>query len=207
MTQFDSKTYTAFSQALAFCGNSLLDTMNHTGDAGLQPGFWEAFPTFGDAGVREAVDGMKAYAEGASSAGGDPATDASVEFTRLFVGPPKPATAPWETYYRAAPGQEVKVGFGEATFQMQGLLREAGLQVNNENNQFADHMGIELLLASVYSKRAAEGDEEAAEKLHSFVAEHPGTWVGKFRAVVEETEPGRYFSHLLALAEALLALA
>lgn len=32
---------------------------------------------------------------------------------------------------------------------MRALLRNAGLEVSNENNQYADHVGIELLYASV----------------------------------------------------------
>ena len=57
---------------------------------------------------------------------------------------------------------------------MQRLLREAGLEVSNENNQYADHIGIELLYASVLCQRAAEacdaGDETRASELESQLA-------------------------------------
>ena len=54
----------------------------------------------------------------------------------------RPRLLPWETMYR---GENVTVGFGQATFEMRELLREAGLEVRNVNDQYEDHLGIELL--------------------------------------------------------------
>ena len=134
----------------------------------------------------------------------------SVEYTKLFVGPPHPAAAPWETMHR---GEGASVGFGEATFEMQRLLREAGLEVSNENNQYADHIGIELLYASVLCQRAAEacdaGDETRASELESqlasFVRAHPLAWIGRLVTAVTEAEANGYIVRLLELARALLA--
>ena len=144
------------SEAFAFIGNSLLSPMNQTDSMGVDPAFWDAFPDFGEDAVREAIASCREYAASAQElarGGGDPVQRASVEYTKLFVGPPKPAAAPWETFYRSG-GDGAAVGFGQATFEMRELLRNAGLEVSNDNNQYADHRGIELLLVSVLLERA-----------------------------------------------------
>lgn len=195
------------SEAFAFIGNSLLSPMNQTEPLGIEPAFWDAFPAFGDDAVRAAVASCRDYACSAQEFardGGNPVQVVSVEFTKLFVGPPRPAAAPWETFYRQG-GGDTAVGFGQATFEMRELLRNAGLEVSNDNNQYADHMGIELLLLSVFVGRAAEGEgslEEAAE----FACSHPASWIAPFREKVGEATPEGYFSRLAALAEALLHL-
>ena len=183
------------SEAYAFIGNSLLKPMTMTSTVGLDPAFWEAFPSFDDEAVAEAVAACARYAEGAvqrAEAGEDEPQRAAVEYTKLFVGPPSPAAAPWETMYR---GENVTVGFGQATFEMRELLREAGLEVRNVNNQYEDHLGIELLYLSSLCARA---DADAAEK-------HPLSWVDAFRARIAEAAPDGYFVSLAGLARALLA--
>ena len=65
-----------------------------------EPSFWQAFPDFGDEAIAFASASLAEYAEGAQAladAGGNPVQDVSVEYTKLFVGPPRPAAAPWET--------------------------------------------------------------------------------------------------------------
>ena len=200
-----------YTQAFAFLGNSLLATMRQTGDAGLKPEFWAAFPDFGSAAVEEALEGCFAWAQDAAqraAEGADVLTDVCVEYTRLFVGPPSPAAAPWESFYVV---EGNTVGFGEPTFQMQEALRAAGLQVSNENNQYADHIGIELLYASVICERLAQADgdaeaqEELAEKLKGFAQNHPLAWIGKLQVAVASVEPAGYIAALLELGRALLS--
>lgn len=158
------------SEAYAFVGNSLLKPMTQTSDIGLDSAFWEAFPTFGSSEVAGVCAALAAYAraarEAAASDGRDAVERCAVEYTRLFVGPPHPAAAPWETMHRAggAIAGGATVGFGQATFEMRALLREAGLEVKNENNQYEDHIGIELLYLSALCARAAKGEEGAVEE-------------------------------------------
>lgn len=206
------------SEAYAFVGNSLLKPMTQTSDIGLDSAFWEAFPTFGSSEVAGVCAALAAYAraarEAAASDGCDPVERCAVEYTRLFVGPPRPAAAPWETMHRAggsAATGGATVGFGQATFEMRALLREAGLEVKNENNQYEDHIGIELLLLSALCARAAEEGEfpvvegsSVADKALAFIEAHPLAWLPSLRAAVEDAAPAGYFSQLLALANALL---
>jgi len=209
----DAAIWTNYAEALAFVGNSLLAPMNQTGTVGLEPEFWESFPSFDDVHVAVALEACGAYAVAAqqlAAEGGNPVQQASVEYTKLFVGPPRPAAAPWETMYR--PGSEgATVGFGQATFEMRALLREAGLEVSNENNQYADHIGIELLYASVLCERLAQADgdieaqEELAEKLKGFAQNHPLAWIGKLQVAVASVEPTGYIAALIELGRSLLS--
>lgn len=220
-----------YAQTLSFVGNSLLTPMNQTETVGIEPEFWKGFPDFDDAGVREEVEALRQFTEDAQrrkDAGGDPVTDVSVEFTRLFVGPPKPVAAPWETFYGAPDGMQVDVGFGRATAQMQRLLQQAGLRISNENNQYADHMGIELLYASEIARRIAVGESGAAgngsadegesasadrngnvptrDDLAAFVSEHPLAWIDYFAKSIENAASDGYFARVIGLAKALLEL-
>ena len=203
------------SQAYAFLGNSLLAPMIQTSSAGSDPAFWEAFPDFGDGRVAAACEAcaqaVRAIGERSCASGRDAVELASTEFTRLFIGPPSPAAAPWESFYRSQ--SENPVGFGEATHQMRGLLRRAGLEVSNENNQYADHIGLELLFLSEMCRRRAQGGKDAATDescgdaaLAAFVREHPLGWIALLRAQVERTFPNGYVDGVLGVAEALLAL-
>ncbi len=166
------------ADAYAFLGNSLLSPLSQTADVGLDAAFWVAFPSFGVPGVTAAADALARWAE-RDAAGGRPrderTRDVSVEYTRLFIGPPKPAAPPWETMNR---GDGVTVGFGEPTFEMRRLLREAGLELANSNHQYEDHLGIELLYLSELCRRAAaeisgmaEGEERMTVELSGRAAE------------------------------------
>lgn len=195
------------SEAYAFIGNSLLKPMTMTSTVGLDPAFWEAFPAFDDKGVAAAVDACARYADAAAhgmEAGGDEVQRVAVEYTRLFVGPPSPAAAPWETMYR---GEDVTVGFGQATFEMRELLRAAGLEVRNENNQYEDHMGIELLYLSALCGRMVAGgdDAPALEDVVAFIERHPLGWAEAFRLRIAQAAPEGYFDGLVGLARAVLA--
>lgn len=188
-------------------GNSLLAPMTQTETVGLEPEFWESFPDFNDDEVRAAIQSCRAYAEEADCMARDKGIDmverVSVEFTKLFIGPPSPAAAPWETAYR---NPESDVGFGEATFQIRELLRSAGLEMSNKNNQYADHMGIELLLLSEYCRRQATEEKATPtpEEIYGYINKHLFSWIEDFRAKVAEMYPDGYYAGLLALVEKVL---
>ncbi len=200
----DPQTWTKLSLAFAFLGNSLLVPMSQTERYGVDPSFWREFPDFGDEAVAATVSHCLAYAEKKHGAldKGCLVREISVEYTRLFVGPPRPSAAPWETFYR---GEGVSVGFGEATFEMQRLLREAGLRVSNDNNQYADHIGIELLYLATLCERASR-DERGGAQAAAFASEHPLAWIDAFeRRICDECGDG-YYRGVVELASALLSL-
>ena len=193
------------SRAYAFLGNTLLAPIAQTEHVGLSEEFWRAFPTFGDEELARACADMGKFCSHLQEVAKiDPVTDVSVEYTHLFVGPPKPAAAPWETAYRGE--HRVNYGFGQATFEIRAALSSAGLKLSNENNQYEDHMGIELLFLSVLCQRVSDASpsEIAKDKVADFIAAHPQKWAGEFRKAVCEQQADGYFDNLLGVVEALL---
>ena len=178
------------SEALAFLGNSFLRPMRQTSDNGLDPSFWAAFPDFGDEEVSDALDSLFVWA----SKGNDleraaRIQEVSVEYAHLFMGPPEPAVAPWESYYVQ---EGVSTGFGEPAFRMQERLRSIGLAITNENNQYADHIGIELLYCSAYLKQASQDDRMQKTVLDDFIREDLLPWVSRFSAALNKESTGNY---------------
>lgn len=199
------------SQAYAFLGNTLLAPITQTEQVGLDPAFWKAFPDFDDENVRLAADDMAERASSLCAREDDPALAVAVEYTHLFIGPPSPAAAPWETFYRssAVKGSSV-VGFGEATFAMRRQLRALGLELSNENNQYEDHMGIELLCLAEMCRRVAcdEEGESNEDFLRStilpFITERPLSWSSAFAQNIANDRPAGYYAGIASLADALL---
>ena len=187
VTQID---YLQYGDMLAFIGNSLLKPMTQTQSVGLDPLFWKSLPDFGEDSIAERI-GREC---------GERAVEVvSVEYTRLFVGPPSPAAPPWETMYRGS----TNVGFGEATFEMRNCLHDLGLELSNENRQYEDHMGIVLLYLSELCRCAVKG-ENCENQLRSFIAKHPLSWIDAFLDRIEGVFPEGYFSGLVRLEKALL---
>ena len=95
---------------------------------------------------------------------------------------------------------------------MRGLLRSAGLEVSNENNQYEDHIGLELLFLSELCRRRADEVTSSMEveavysdaAILAFVNEHPYGWIGALRNAVREVSPQGYIDGILGVAEALL---
>ena len=184
-----------YSQALAFVGNSFLKPMTQTSSLGLMPEFWEEFPLFGNEQVEQAVLALFTFAQNDQDHDIDQrAHETACEFTELFVGPSLPAAAPWETTYDE--GYQ-GTGFGQATFEMRHLLREAGLEVSGDFNQYADHIGIELLYAAALC-------EQSPEKLPDFIEGRLLKWSGKLFTAIEKAKPEGFYARLGRLTTALL---
>ena len=189
----------------AFLGNSLLAPLRPDAAVGLDPAFWDAWACDGEnEHVRNGISTLKKHTACLACVPLEQAVQqVNVEFTRLFIGPPKPAAPPWETLNR---NPEATCGFGEATFAMRTLLREAGLCVQNENHQYEDHLGIELLYLSercrAFAQREPSFEEETA--VREFVQKHPLAWIPTFHARIRTAAPHGYFDGLVELAWGLL---
>lgn len=199
-TQTESRE---LAEALAFVGNSFLRPPSQTADVGLDPGFWAAFPDFGDEALARALKACASWARAGEGAPREERVRAvSVEYARLFIGPPEPAVAPWETFHVS---EGVTCGFGEPTFRMQERLRGLGLAVAGESNQYADHIGIELLYLSELVRRGAQ-DEALAAQASAFAAEVLEPWALRFRADLAAEGAG-YYGLMADVALALVAIA
>lgn len=189
----------------AFLGNSLLAPLRPDAAVGLDPAVWDVWACDGEnEHVHNGISTLKKHAARLACVPPEQAVQqVNVEFARLFVGPPKPAAPPWETLNR---NPEATCGFGEATFAMRTLLREAGLCVQNENHQYEDHLGIELLYLSercrAFAQREPSFEEETA--VREFVQKHPLAWIPAFHARIRTAAPHSYFDGLVELAWGLL---
>lgn len=211
MRSMTGEEWMVASQLYAFLGNSLLSPMSRTESVGLDPAFWRELGGPLDGALADSAESLASWAKRASAdaARSEVVQRVSVEFTKLFVGPPKPAAAPWES---ANGPVDSHVGFGEATFAMRERLRALGLELCNENNQYEDHVGIELLYLSELCRRASEEPSGAAcdaaapdaEEIASFIREHPLAWVPRLREKVAASQPEGYFIRLLDVVLALL---
>lgn len=190
------------AEALAFAGNSLLRPMSQTADAGLDPAFWAAFPDFGDERLGIALGACADWARAGEGRPRDERVRAvSVEYARLFVGPPEPAVAPWETFYVR---EGVTSGFGEPAFRMRDRLRELGLSVAGDSNQYADHVGIELLYCSELVRRGGD-DPALLEAAGAFAQGVLEPWARRFRADLRDARAD-YYALIADVALALVAL-
>ena len=211
MRSMTGEEWMVASQLYAFLGNSLLSPMSRTESVGLDPAFWRELGGLLDGALADSAESLASWAKRASAdaARSEVVQRVSLEFTKLFVGPPKPAAAPWES---ANGPVDSHVGFGEATFAMRERLRALGLELCNENNQYEDHVGIELLYLSELCRRASEEPSGAAcdaaapdaEEIASFIREHPLAWVPRLREKVAASQPEGYFIRLLDVVLALL---
>lgn len=191
----------------AFAGNSFLSPMTTETALGLSPDFWETLPTCNSEVISNAAKQLATFAqrqklEKAQSA--NMVQEYSVEYTRLFIGPPRPAVAPWETMY--APGNNA-IGYGAATIDMKRIIAAQGLQLQGAHNQYEDHIGVELLLLSVLCTQQHESELAAAKVpainvkaslafLLHYLQQHPGSWIKTFAANVVAAAPGSYYALL-----------
>ena len=76
----------ALSEAYGFLGNSLLAPMTMTASVGLDGRFWEAFPTFGDQGLTDAVAACVCWTQSVRSRAEESGED-SVERCRGIYPP------------------------------------------------------------------------------------------------------------------------
>lgn len=228
MQTFSNDDWQSASELYAFLGNSLLDPMNRTETVGLDVDFWIAISEMFEGSLETEAMALASWANGHARENREHVVrEVSVEFTHLFVGPPKPAAAPWESAYGNV---ESHVGFGAATHEMRDIMRDMGLSLQNESNQYEDHIGIELLIASEMCRRIASGssygfaggvvkeidapsqcgdsgDDDVidAVRFAEYAVEHPLRWIGKMRARVSAEAPDGYFARVLGLAEATLS--
>ena len=212
MRSMTGEEWMVASQLYAFLGNSLLSPMSRTESVGLDPAFWRELGGLLDGALADSAESLASWAERASAdaarlrwCSACPSSSLScssaLRSRRPHLG--ESANGPVDSH----------VGFGEATFAMRERLRALGLELCNENNQYEDHVGIELLYLSELCRRASEEPSGVAacdaaapdaEEIASFIREHPLAWVPCLREKVAASQPEGYFIRLFDVVLALL---
>lgn len=132
-----------------------------------------------------------------------------VEYTHLFIGPPSPAVAPWETMH--TPGN-TSVGFGEATVDMKHRLSRKGLTLASGKHQYEDHIGIELLYASeLLGEISQTADEQnaftqqvEARKAWVEFCDARLWWMSDFSVQLKQSFPEGFYAALARYTHALI---
>lgn len=110
------------------------------------------------------------------------------EFTRLFRGVvPHSPEPPYESLYRDG------ALYGPSAGAVREAYRAAGVDVDAQTGELADHLGIELHVVAELRER------DDVESLREFVREHPLAWFDDFAATVEEADPVAFYRGALEL--------
>ncbi|MDR2197207.1 MAG: molecular chaperone TorD family protein [Coriobacteriales bacterium] len=165
------------SELYAFFGNSLLQVMTTRTALTLDVAFWEGFPLEQTNGhIKAGLAGLASCTQELSALDRDKAVErVGVEYTRLFIGPGKPAAPPWESLYH----EGGTVLFGQPTSDMRKLFAAQGLKASTDSHQFEDHLGFELLYLGVTGARFVEQgpSAELMEQQADFIREHPLSFI------------------------------
>ena len=191
------------AQMYAFLGNSFLSPMNEELSVGLLDSFWGGFACDGyNEHVCNGIKKIVTYVQGLDGIPHDAAMQkVNLEYAHLFIGPPKPAAIVWESMAHGS-----HVGFGNPTFEMREILRNAGLTMAGPHNQYEDHMGIELMFVAsrcqAFAQHIPSLDEECS--LREFIEAHPLAWAQTFHESIAAASPGGYYDGLSELTWGLL---
>jgi TorA maturation chaperone TorD len=110
--------------------------------------------------------------------------DLLCEYTRLFIGPYRLPSPPWESVYTSPK----KLLMQEAYDDVRQLYNEIGLTMSNPDI-IADHIGAELNFVGLLLQKAT--DDPTRENYYSgikvrFLDEHIMRWVPQFARDMEE---------------------
>lgn len=206
MKTYNDNQYAELQAAFALLGNALLTPANRMPEI-VDAELWQQAPVFDSSDALAAADELARWCAETSHDDFDSlAQMVGVEYAQLFVGPPSPAVAPWETMHVV---EGATCGFGEPTWVMRQALRDCGLALSGTNHQFEDHIGVELLVLSELCGRVLQGGHaagavDAVDEVTRFAHERPASWIERLVTVAQQERPDGFYCRLLAYAAALL---
>lgn len=127
------------------------------------------------------------------------------EYTRLFIGPYRLPSPPWESVYTSPK----RLLMQEAYDAVRDLYREAGLTIP-DIHVHADHIGSELNFLAVLYERMESGtggEGKAAEMAERFLSEHLRKWVPSFSRDLEAAAEKDLYRELARATRAIVASA
>ncbi len=116
------------------------------------------------------------------------------EYTRLFIGPYKLPSPPWESVYTSPK----RLMMQEAADEVQNIYRAAGLTVNSRDIM-PDHIGTELNFLSILFQRIntdGGGTNDYINIAEKFLNEHLMKWVPQFTRDMEEAADVLFYKAL-----------
>jgi TorA maturation chaperone TorD len=115
------------------------------------------------------------------------------EYTRLFIGPYKLPSPPWESVYTSPK----RLMMQDAHTEIQRLYGEAGLAMNNADIM-ADHIGAELNFMAVLCRKRDAGNEKdiSAPVLKTLLHDHLLKWAPSFAHDMESAAESPFYKAL-----------
>lgn len=131
-------------------------------------------------------------------------TQLKEDFNRLFIGPNKLPSPPWESVYRS----EEKLTFDLITLDVREFYRRHGLEFVQKNVEPDDHFGVELEFMAELIHRQRKNLElehyEEARRLKdeqlAFLREHLLKWASEFTQDVVSNASTDYYQGLARIA-------
>lgn len=129
--------------------------------------------------------------------------DVRVDYTRLFIGPGKVLTPPWESVHFS----EERLTFQQETLQVREWYRRFGLQVEKLYQEPDDHIGLEFEFIAHLAKLGLvaleQNDQTRFDELldaqKKFLVEHPARWAFDWCAQVEEHAQTDFYRGMVML--------
>jgi TorA maturation chaperone TorD len=129
-----------------------------------------------------------------------------MEYNRLFVGPGRPQTPPYESFYRDKWG----LVMGPSARDVERRYAEAGLALAADHRDLPDHVATELgFMAYLATQGVQAQDEERQlwlEREHLFLRDHLSEWLPVFCRRVEEASQHPFYTALAELTETFVSL-
>lgn len=96
-------------------------------------------------------------------------------YQRLFIGPNALPAPPWGSVYL----DHESVIFGDSTLALRDWQAELGIEVQQQQREPEDHIGLLLMLAAWLT-------EDQPEQITALLADHLLSWSGRFLALLDE---------------------
>lgn len=116
------------------------------------------------------------------------------EYTRLFVGPYRLPSPPWESVYTSPK----RLMMQDAADKVQKIYNEAGLTINTADIM-PDHIGAELNFLAVMLQKAnaeAEKKDYYSKMAEKFLDEHLMKWISNFTRDMENAADTLFYKTL-----------
>ncbi len=129
------------------------------------------------------LDDLKSVINGLCTASKEQLEELLWEYTKLFIGPYRLPSPPWESVYTSPQ----RLMMQEAAGQVLAIYREAGLVVST-SEVLPDHIGVELNFLAVLLQKTHLETEQKDHYLDitgRFITEHLLRWVPEFTRDME----------------------
>jgi DMSO reductase family type II enzyme chaperone len=132
--------------------------------------------------------------------------DLEAEYNRLFFGPARPETPPYESVWRDPQGRVM----GPAAHAVQQQYAEAGLALAPDYHDLPDHLATELgFMAYLAAQQVdSEGDDQLAwvERQRVFLQQHLVVWLPPFCQRVRQVSRHPFYAALAELTMTFVSL-